>query len=72
MQDLQDRYDELDDIVRTIDELIDRISDKNYIDQLKETMYQAMNEKEDIEPRLQEQYANEEEEFRIEYMRSVL
>nr|DAT04994.1 MAG TPA: hypothetical protein [Caudoviricetes sp.] len=72
MQDLQDRYDELDDIVRTIDELIDRISDKNYIDQLKETMYQAMNEKEDIEPRLQEQYANEEEELRIEYMRSVL
>lgn len=72
MQDLQDRYDELDDIVRTIDELIDRISDKNYIDQLKETMYQAMNEKENIEPRLQEQYANEEEELRIEYMRSVL
>ena len=72
MQDLQDRNDELDDIVRTIDELIDRISDKNYIDQLKETMYQAMNEKEDIEPRLQEQYANEEEELRIEYMRSVL
>jgi hypothetical protein len=72
VQDLQDRYDELDDIVRTIDELIDRISDKNYIDQLKETMYQAMNEKEDIEPRLQEQYANEEEELRIEYMRSVL
>lgn len=72
MQDLQDRYDELDDIVRTIDELIDRISDKNYIDQLKETMYQAMNEKEDIEPRLQEQYANEEEELQIEYMRSVL
>ncbi|MEE1389261.1 MAG: hypothetical protein U0M00_01640 [Clostridia bacterium] len=58
--------------MRTIDELIDRISDKNYIDQLKETMYQAMNEKEDIEPRLQEQYANEEEELRIEYMRSVL
>ena len=72
MQDLQDRYDELDDIVRTIDELIDRISDKNYIDQLKETMYQAMNEKEDIETRLQEQYANEEEELRIEYMRRVL
>ena len=72
MRDLQDRYDELDDIVRTIDELIDRISDKNYIDQLKETMYQAMNEKEDIEPRLQEQYANEEEELQIEYMRSVL
>ena len=70
--DLQERYDELDNIIRTLDELIGVISDKNYIEQLQETMFQAQNELEEIEPRLQEQYANEEQELQAEYMRSVL
>ena len=70
--DLQDMYDEYDDIVRTLDELIGRISDKDYIDQLQETLYQAQNRLEEIEPRLQEQYANEEQELQAEYIRSVL
>lgn len=70
--DLQDRFDELDDIVRTLDELIERISDKNYIEQLRETLYEAINELEEIQPRLEEQYANEEQEMQAEYVRSVL
>ena len=70
--DLQDTYDELDDIVRTLDELIGRITNKDYIDQLQETLFQAQNELEEIEPRIEEQYANEEQELQAEYMRSVL
>ena len=70
--DTQDRFDELDDIVRTLDELIERISDKNYIDQLRETLYEATNELEKIKPSLEEQYANEEQEMQVEYVRSVL
>ena len=69
---MQETYDELDDIVRTLDGLIERISNKNYIDQLRETLYEATNELEEIQPKLEKQYANEEQERQTEYVRSVL
>ncbi len=69
---LQDKYDELDNIENTIRNLIDEITDKDYIAQLQETMYQAQNEKEEIEPRLQEMYDKEEQEMNYQYERSVI
>ena len=70
--DLQERYDELDNIIQTLDTLIEDITDKYYIDQLRETMYEAQNELNEIEPKLQEQYNREERELENEYWRSVV
>lgn len=69
---LQDRYDELDNIENTIRNLIDEITDEDFIAQLQETMYQAQNEKEEIEPRLQEMYDAETQETNYEYERSKM
>ena len=69
---LQERYDELDNIIRTLDDLIGDITDKSYIDQLRETMYQAQNELEIVEKRLQKQYELEDRELENEYWRSVV
>lgn len=64
---LQDAYDELDDIIRTLDRLIDDITDKNYIVQLEETKYQAQNELEEVQAALQEQYDREERDQENQY-----
>jgi len=72
MQELQDRYDELEDIEDTLRCLIDKISDKDYIEQLQEIMYQVQNEKEEIAPQLQEMYEAEEREMNYSYERSVI
>ena len=39
--DLQERFDELDNIVRTLDSLINDIKDKEYIDMLNEIKFEA-------------------------------
>lgn len=70
--DLQDRYDELDNIENSIRLLIDEITDRDYIEQLQEIMYQAQKEKEEIEPRLQEEYNKEEREMKYLYERSAI
>ena len=70
--DLQDRYDELDNIVRTLDNLIDDITDKDYILQLEETKYQAQEELDEVSEKLQEQQDREERELENQYERSVL
>lgn len=70
--DLQDSYDELDNIVRTLDNLIDEITNKDYIQQLEETKYQAQEELNKIsEMLLKEQEENEKLDI-YEYQRSVL
>ncbi len=58
--DLQERYDELDNIVSSIDILVDDISDKNYIDMLNEIKFEAQNELEEVQEKLQEEYEKEE------------
>lgn len=68
--DLQERYDELDNIDRSLDVLIDDIKDKYFIDALNEIRYEAQNEMKEIEPRLQEQYDREQQELENEYWRS--
>ena len=67
MEDLQERYDELETIIDTLDDLIDNITDEDFIEQLRETKYQAENEKEEIEPRLQKLRDDEEREMNREY-----
>ena len=56
-----------DNIESSIRMLIDEIQDKNYIEQLQEIMYQAQNEKEEIEPKLQAMYDAEEKRMQKEY-----
>lgn len=70
--DIQERYDELDNIESTLRILIDEITDRDYIEQLQETMFQAQNEKEELEEQLQEQYDREERKQNYEYEKSKL
>lgn len=69
---LQDEYDELTDIIDTLDNLIERISDEDYIAQLRETLYQAENRRQEIEPRLQEEQWEEEKVQEREYWEAVV
>ena len=70
--DLQERYDELDNIVRSIDVLIDDITDKYYIDMLNELKFEAQNELEEVGEKLQEEYEKEEREMNQQYERSKI
>ena len=65
--DLQERYDELDTIIRKLDNLIDDITDRDYIAQLQETKYQAEDELKEVQALLQEQYDREEREQENQY-----
>lgn len=54
---IQERYDELDSIVRTLDELMSIVKDKYYYEALQELKYEAENDIESLEDVLQnEQY----------------
>ena len=70
--DLQDRYDELDNIISTLNYLIDDITDKDYIEDLRQIKYRAEDERDEIEPKLQEEYDKEEKRQLKEYINSVL
>lgn len=71
--DLQDKYDELDDIISTIESLERRITYyKDFKEVLVELKYEVENELEEIEPELQEMYDREEREMNYQYERSVL
>lgn len=67
--DLQDRYDELDNIITTLDSLIDEITDRDYIEQLREIKWQAESELEEVSKDLREEYDREEQEMEYEYER---
>ena len=70
--DLQEKYDELDNIISTLDYLIGEITMKDYIEDLSQIKWAAENEKEDIEPILIKECEDEKEELYAEYRRSVL
>ena len=70
--DLQQRYDELDEIVSSINLLVDNITDNDYIDMLNEIKYQAQVELEEVEEKLQEEYNQEERQMNKEFERSRL
>jgi hypothetical protein len=61
--DLQERFDELDNIVSTLRVLRDEITDKDYIEQLDLIKYQAMDEMEEINNQLEEEYDREQKEM---------
>jgi len=68
----QDRYDELDNIVSSLNILIDEITDKDYIDMLNEIKYQAQDELEELEEILQEEQWQEERQMNYDFERSRL
>lgn len=67
---LQDRYDELDNIILGIDEIVENINDKYYIDMLNDLKYEAQTEQEEIEERLRKEYQKEEYQMNYEFERS--
>ena len=71
-QNYQDKYDELDNIISSIDILVDEISDKDYIDRLNEIKFDAQNEKEEVGEKLEKEREEEEKQQALEYERSVL
>ena len=72
MEELQDRYDELDTIDIELHSLIRRITDKEYIEIFEEIIYEVQKKKEEIEPRLIEMRDREEKYENYEYERSVI
>ena len=69
--DYQDRYDELDNIVRTLDILADDINDKYYIDLINDIKIEAENELEEVAEKLEGEQKREEMQMNYEYERSV-
>lgn len=69
---LQDRYDELQDVTDTIKALINRINDKSIIEDLRNIQIDADNEIKEIKPKLYEQYEKEERELENQYWRDAI
>lgn len=69
---LEERYSELQEIITRLDNLIDEITDKEYIEDLREIKWRAEEELEEIEPKLQEEYDREEKQQLRDYWNSVL
>lgn len=61
----QDRYDELENIVNTLDNLADETKDKYYRDMINELKYEAQNELDEVEDKLYQQKKEEQRELEI-------
>jgi len=74
--DYQDRYDELDTLIRNIDYAIEEIKDseylKDYIEQLKIMKYELQNDLSDIEEKLEEEQAREERQQEKDYWKEAI
>ncbi len=70
--DLQDRYDELDNLISSLNSLIDELTDKNYIEQLELIKYEAQNEFEEVSKQLSAEQEKEYAEMNYRYERSVI
>ena len=70
--DTQDRYDELDNIVRTLDILADDINDKYYIDLINDIKYEAENELEEVSEKLEEEQRREERQQEKNYWKEAI
>lgn len=68
--DLQRKYDELDEIVSSINLLIDEIDDQDYIDDLNEIKYRAQDELEEVQKKILEENEREEREMNRQFERS--
>lgn len=65
----QDRYDELENIVNTLEMLVDEITDKYYIDMLNQLRFEAQDELEEVSERLYEEENSEQRELENEFNR---
>ena len=72
LEELRNKYDELDNIISSIRILTKEITDKNYIEQLELIQYEAQDELDEIEPQIQKLEEEEEREMNREYERSVI
>lgn len=72
LEELRNKYDELDNIISSIRILTKEITDKNYIEQLDLIQYEAQNELDEIEPQIQKLEEEEEREINREYERSKI
>lgn len=70
--DLQDRYDELDNLIGSLDSLMDELTDKNYIEQLELIKFEAQNEFEEVSKQLSAEQEKEYAEMNYQYERSVI
>ena len=74
--DYQAIYDDLDNLIRNIDNAIDEIEDKKYmkdhIDSLNYIKYDLENDKEEVAEKLEEEQKREEIQMNYEYERSVI
>lgn len=69
---LQDRYDELDNLINSLDSLIGELTDKNYIEQLELIKFEAQNEFEEVSKQLSAEQKKEYAEMNYQYERSVI
>lgn len=67
--DLQEKYDELENIISSLDLLIDELYSKEYIEELQFIKYKAIDEKEELEPELIKMQEKEENEINLQYER---
>ena len=72
LEELRNKYDELDNIISSIRILTKEITDKNYIEQLELIQYEAQDELDEIEPQIQKLEEEEEREINKEYERSKI
>lgn len=74
--DYQIIYDDLDNLIRNIDNAIEEIENKkymkDYIDGLNYIKYDLENNKEEIAEKLEEEQKREERQLEYEYERSVI
>lgn len=69
---LQDRYDELNNLISSLNSLMDELTDKNYIEQLELIKYEAQNEFEEVSEQLSAEQEREYAEINYQYERSVI
>ena len=70
--DLQDRYDELYNLISSLNSLMDELTDKNYIEQLELIKVEAQNEFEEVSKQLSAEQEKEYAEMNYQYERSVI
>lgn len=69
IDELRDRYDELDNIISSIRILTKEIKDKDYIERLEIIEFEAQDELDEITPRIEQLEEEEEKELENEYNR---
>ena len=69
IDELRDRYDELDNIISSIRILTKEIKDKDYIEKLEIIEFEAQDELDEITPKIEQLEEEEEKELENEYNR---